>query len=53
MTGCPAASVGYMTMPTYYQKGGGGFGSNVKGILDCTCFKAPTQAEFPRLYPGA
>jgi predicted small lipoprotein YifL len=21
------------------------------GIFDCTCFKAPTQAQFPRVYP--
>jgi hypothetical protein len=37
-------------MPTNYQKGGKGFGSNVKGVFDCTCFKAPTQAQFPRIY---
>jgi len=38
----------------------GGFGSmnvvdqktfkSAKGIFDCTCFKAPTQAQFPRIY---
>ncbi len=46
----PCCFGGYMTMPTYYQKGGKGFGSNVKGVFDCTCFKAPTTAEFPRVY---
>lgn len=23
---------------------------SAKGIFDCTCFKAPTQAQFPRIY---
>lgn len=27
-----------------------GFGKSTKGVFDCTCFKAPTQAEFPRTY---
>ncbi|OPY49546.1 MAG: hypothetical protein A4E48_02228 [Methanosaeta sp. PtaU1.Bin060] len=46
----PCCFGGYMTMPTYYQKGSYGFGSNVKGVFDCTCFKALEQAEFPRVY---
>lgn len=24
---------------------------SAKGVFDCTCFKAPTQAQFPRIYP--
>ena len=44
----PCCSAGYLIMPTYYQKGSKGFGSNVKGVFDCTCFKAAIQAEFPR-----
>jgi hypothetical protein len=46
----PCCFGGYMTMPTYYQRGTYGFGSNVKGVFDCTCFRAPMQAEFPRVY---
>ncbi|OPY51632.1 MAG: hypothetical protein A4E48_01475 [Methanosaeta sp. PtaU1.Bin060] len=46
----PCCSGGYMTMPTYYKKGSYGFGSNVKGVFDCTCFKAPAAAEWPRIY---
>jgi hypothetical protein len=45
----PCCYGGYLTMPEVYQKGSKGFGSDVKGIFDCTCFKAPTIAEFPRL----
>lgn len=26
------------------------YGSSAKGVFDCTCFKAPTQAQFPRVY---
>jgi hypothetical protein len=32
---------GYLTMPTYYQKGSKGFGSNVKDVFDCTCWREP------------
>jgi hypothetical protein len=32
----PCCFGGYLIMPTYYQKGTKGFGSNVKGIFDCT-----------------
>jgi hypothetical protein len=35
----PCCSGGYLTMPTYYRKGSKGFGSDVKGVFDCTCFK--------------
>ncbi len=41
-------SDGYLTMPTYYRMGSKGFGSDVKGVFDCTCFKPSTQAQFPR-----
>ncbi len=44
----PCCSGGYLTMPEPYQKGTKGFGSDVKGIFDCTCSKAPDKAEFPR-----
>ena len=46
----PCCFGGYMTMPTYYQRGTYGFGSNVKGVFDCTCFKVPATAEWPRIY---
>ena len=43
----PCCSAGYLTMPTYYQKGSKGFGSNVKGIFDCTCFQSsPSKRSF-------
>ncbi|OPY52805.1 MAG: hypothetical protein A4E49_01758 [Methanosaeta sp. PtaU1.Bin112] len=45
----PCCSGGYLSMPEVYQMGSKGFGSDVKGIFDCTCFKAPTIAEFPRV----
>jgi hypothetical protein len=35
----PCCFGGYLTMPAYYQKASKGFGSNVKGIFDCTCWK--------------
>jgi hypothetical protein len=35
----PCCFGGYLTMPTYYREGPKGFGSNVKGIFDCTCWK--------------
>jgi hypothetical protein len=46
----PCCFGGYLTMPTYYQAGSRGFGSNVKAVFDCTCSKAPTEAQFPRVY---
>jgi len=42
----PCCFGGYLTMPTYYQE----FGSDVKGIFDCTCYRVPTVAQFPRVY---
>jgi hypothetical protein len=39
----PCCFGGYLTMPTYYQKGTRGFGSNVKGVFDCTCWKQPGE----------
>jgi hypothetical protein len=39
----PCCFGGYLTMPTYYQKASKGFGSNVKGIFDCTCWKQPGE----------
>jgi hypothetical protein len=45
----PCCSGGYLSLPETYRKGSNGFGSDVSGVFDCTCFKAPTQAEFPRL----
>jgi len=44
----PCCSGGYLSMPEVYQMGSKGFGSDVKGIFDCTCFKAPATAELPR-----
>ncbi|VVB68797.1 Uncharacterised protein [uncultured archaeon] len=44
----PCCSDGYLTMPTYYRTGSKGFGSDVKGVFDCTCFKPPSQAQFSR-----
>ena len=35
----PCCYGGYLTMPTYYQTGSKGFGSNAKDIFDCTCPK--------------
>lgn len=26
------------------------YGASTKGVFDCTCFKAPAQAQFPRVY---
>jgi hypothetical protein len=37
----PCCFGGYLAMPTYYQKGSKGFGSNVKSIFDCTCWRQP------------
>ena len=44
----PCCSGGYLSMPETYRKGSNGFGSDVTGVFDCTCFKAPGLAEFPR-----
>ncbi|VVB65054.1 Uncharacterised protein [uncultured archaeon] len=46
----PCCSGGYFYMTPGYQKGSKGFGSNVAAIFDCTCPKALTQAQFPRVY---
>jgi hypothetical protein len=35
----PCCYGGYLTMPTYYQKGSKGFGGNVKNVFDCTCWR--------------
>ncbi|MGB5101323.1 MAG: hypothetical protein WBN94_12085 [Methanothrix sp.] len=45
----PCCFGGYLTMPTTNLGGMGLKGA--KGVFDCTCFKAPTVAEFPRTYP--
>ncbi|MCK9566906.1 MAG: hypothetical protein M0Q43_12775 [Methanothrix sp.] len=45
----PCCFGGYLTLPTTYVKDLGLKGA--KGVFDCTCFKAPTVAEFPRTYP--
>lgn len=37
----PCCSGGYMEMPKWYRMGSGGFGSDVMGVFDCTCFKLP------------
>jgi hypothetical protein len=47
MTGCLACSGGYLDMPTYYQKGFRGFGSDVTDIFDCSCYKVPDNAQLP------
>jgi len=39
----PCCFGGYLTMPTYYQKGSKGFGSNAKDVFDCTCWKEPGE----------
>jgi hypothetical protein len=45
----PCCFGGYLTLPTTYR---GDLGlKGAKGVFDCTCFKAPTQAQFPRTYP--
>lgn len=41
---------GYASLPTYYKRGTYGFGSDVKGVFDCTCFKTSVSAEFQRAY---
>lgn len=44
----PCCSGGYLTMPATYI--GDAKLKSAKGIFDCTCFKAPTEAQFPRVY---
>jgi hypothetical protein len=47
----PCCFGGYLTLPTTYR---GDLGlKGAKGVFDCTCFKAPTVAEFPRTYTAA
>jgi len=46
----PCCFGGFLTLPTTYQRDLGLKGA--KGVFDCTCFKAPTQAQFPRTYPA-
>lgn len=43
----PCCFGGWDTMNYRDQKG---FGKSTKGVFDCTCFKAPTQAQWPRVY---
>ncbi|MDD4650746.1 MAG: hypothetical protein PHQ34_00800 [Methanothrix sp.] len=44
----PCCFGGYLTLPVTYR---GDLGlKGAKGVFDCTCFKAPTTAEFPRVY---
>jgi hypothetical protein len=40
----PCCFGGYLTEPTYYQKGSKGFGSNLTNIFDCTCSKPTSPA---------
>jgi hypothetical protein len=42
----PCCFGGFTDMTAYDQK----IFKSAKGIFDCTCFKAPTQAQFPRVY---
>ena len=42
----PCCFGGYLDMPTNYQKGTVGFGSNVASIFDCSCIKSLGKAEF-------
>jgi hypothetical protein len=39
----PCCYGGYSTMPTYYRKDPGGYGSDVMGLFDCTCWKQPGE----------
>jgi len=41
----PCCFGGYLTEPTYYQKGPKGFGSNLSSIFDCTCSKLKLPAN--------
>lgn len=42
----PCCFGGFSDLSAYDQK----IFKSAKGIFDCTCFKAPTQAQFPRVY---
>ncbi len=42
----PCCFGGFASMTPFDQK----YVKSAKGIFDCTCFKAPTQAQFPRVY---
>ncbi len=44
----PCCFGGYLTMPAGYW--GDSKLKGAKGVFDCTCFRAPTLAEFPRVY---
>jgi hypothetical protein len=44
----PCCFGGYLTMPASWI--GDAKFKSAKGIFDCTCFKAPNQAQFPRVY---
>ncbi|MDD4162820.1 MAG: hypothetical protein PHW87_10130 [Methanothrix sp.] len=44
----PCCFGGYLTMPTSYL--GDAKLKSAKGVFDCSCFKAPNQAQFPRVY---
>ncbi len=44
----PCCFGGYLTMPASYV--GDAKFKSAKGVFDCTCFKAPNQAQFPRIY---
>jgi hypothetical protein len=44
----PCCSGGYLTMPASYI--GDAKLKSAKGVFDCTCFKAPNEAQFPRVY---
>lgn len=44
----PCCFGGYLTMSASYL--GDAKLKSAKGVFDCTCFKAPNQAQFPRVY---
>ncbi|MCJ7443809.1 MAG: hypothetical protein MUO26_04650 [Methanotrichaceae archaeon] len=43
----PCCFDGWDTMPSVYQLS---VGKDTKGVFDCTCYKAPNVAKFPRVY---
>jgi hypothetical protein len=43
----PCCAGGWNTMPQLYQAA---IGKDTKGVFDCTCYKAPNVAQFPRIY---
>ncbi|NPV62187.1 MAG: hypothetical protein HPY61_06075 [Methanotrichaceae archaeon] len=43
----PCCFGGWNDMMYFDQKG---FGKSASGVFDCTCYKAPTTAQFPRVY---